>query len=203
MNDVISKEELFVRLGYGGSHDLLESALEEAGLSRANRKHVANAKAAEIAAVLEERFVIVCSRGDCRKAIDEASDGRTLVTAASQTDCVVCAGSANARAVDEMVGVMENAGFARLCVVGGSPNTRLELERLVSGRVELRLIDGAVSRSMREAKADLAWADLVILWGSTILDHKVSRLYKGPKVVQMARRGIRELAREVARAANQ
>ena len=162
MKDVIAKEELFEQLGYGGSYDLLGRALEEAGLSRANRKHVAKAKAAEIAAVLEERFVIVCSRGDCRKAIDEASDDRTLVAAASQSDCVVCGGSSNARAVDTMIDTMKAGGFSRLCVVGGSPNTRSELERLVSGRVDLRLIDGAVSRSAREAKADLAWADLVI-----------------------------------------
>jgi hypothetical protein len=32
-----------------------------------------------------------------------------------------------------------------------------------------------------------------------MLDHKVSLLYKGPKVIQFARRSIQALAREVAK----
>ncbi|MCI0433184.1 MAG: hypothetical protein L0271_05970 [Gemmatimonadetes bacterium] len=199
MTDVIAKEELFKRLGYGGSHDELDRVLQEAGLSRTTKRNVAVAKADEIAAVLAAHFIIVCSRGDCRATVAEASDVRSVLPAASQEDCVVCGGSANARAVDAMIEAMNDAGSARLCVVGGSPAAREELDRLVAKRLAVRLIDGAISRTARAAKADLRWADVVVVWGSTILGHKVSRLYKGSNVIQLARRSIQELAREVTR----
>ncbi|MFN7134692.1 MAG: hypothetical protein ACK4N5_21615, partial [Myxococcales bacterium] len=49
------------------------------------------------------------------------------------------------------------------------------------------------------ARADLEWADLVLVWGASELDHKVSRHYTDVppaakrKVVQLARRGIAAL----------
>lgn len=199
MSDVVSKAELFTRLGYGASHDLLEAALEEAGLSRPDRSNISAAKADAVREALSERFVIVCSRGDCQAEGAETADGRTLVLASSPDECAVCGGSANARAVDRMVAALTRAGSARLCVVGGSPNARTELERLVAGRLELRLVDGATSRTLQQAQGDLAWADRVAIWGGTILAHKVSILYKGENVIQLARRSIQELAREVCR----
>ncbi len=48
---------------------------------------------------------------------------------------------------------MGRARLNRLCVVG-SPNLRVELERLVAGRVELRLVDGEVLRSASQSQAD-------------------------------------------------
>lgn len=146
-----------------------------------------------------ERFVLVCSRGDCRAETADVADGRVIVAAATQDECAICGGSANARAVDEMVAVMRAVGLSRLCVVGGSPNTRNELERLVAGRADLRLVEGDGGRNGQQAQSDLAWADRVALWGGTILAHRVSKLYRGDHVIQFARRSIQELAREVAR----
>ena len=199
MTASVRKSDLFARLGYGGGHDLLELALEEVGLSRPGKDGIAAGKEDDVRRVLAERFVAVCSRGDCRADAEEVADGRIVVAASSQEECAVCGGSANRRAVDEMVAAYRAAGLGRLCVVGGSPNTRVELERLVAGRVELRLIEGTVVRTLKQAHADLAWADRVALWGGTILDHKVSSQYKGAHVIQMARRSIQELAREVTR----
>ena len=50
-----------------------------------------------------------------------------------------------------------------------------------------------------EPKGDLEWADLVLIWGSSELGHKVSLLYTaGPqalrhKVLTVARRGVAAL----------
>ena len=199
MTGAVSKAELFTRLGYGGSHDLLEEALAAVGLSRPDKQNIAPDKEGPVREALAERFVLVCSRGDCQAEVAEVADGRVTISAATQEECAVCGGSANARAVDEMVAAMQAAGLVRLCVVGGSPNTRVELERLVAGRVDLRLVDGAEYRHGQQAQSDLAWADRVALWGGTILAHRVSNLYRGDHVIQFARRSIQELAREVAR----
>ena len=199
MGDAISKADLFASLGYAGPYERMEEVLERAGLSRAERSNIAASKAQAVEDVLSTSFLIVCSRGDCRMESAELADGRTVVPATSQSECAVCGGSANARAVDRMVSAMGQAGLSRLCVVGGNPNLRVELDRLVAGRLELRLVEGAVSRTGQQAASDLAWADRVAIWGGTILNHSVSGLYKGDSVIQFARRSIQELAREVVR----
>jgi hypothetical protein len=199
MTDVVSKASLFADLGYAGSFDALDRALEDAGLSRAGKPNIAAAKAEAVRDVLAGRFVIVCTRGDCRAEAQELADERAVVAASSPVECAVCGGSANARAVDRMVDDMHAAGLARLCVVGGSPNAREELQRLVAGRIEVRTVDGSAYHSRADAQANLAWADRVALWGGTILAHRVSTLYKGAHVIQLARRSIQELARAVSR----
>lgn len=199
VGETIFKHDLFTRLGYGGAYDLLEAALREEGLSRPDKTGIAADKEEAVRAALARRFVIVCSRGDCQAEISGISDGRTAVPASSREECAVCGGSANRRAVDAMVAAFEAAGLRRLCVVGGSPNARAELERLVGGRLDLRLVDGTGSRTGRQARADVAWADRVGIWGSTQLAHRVSIPYRGPHVIQMARRSIQELAAEMAR----
>ena len=204
MTRAIPKARLFERLGYGPPYDALEAALEEAGLSRPERSAISPRKAEAVEALLAARFVAVCSRGDCRaEAASESGQGvgdaRIVAPAATQADCAICGGSANRREVDRMVDAWRRAGLARLCVVGGSPNTRKELEDLVAGRLELRLVDGTSNRAAAQVAADLAWADRVALWGGTQLDHKVSEKYRGPRVVQFAKRSIGALAREMVR----
>jgi hypothetical protein len=120
-----------------------------------------------------------------------------VVPAVDQNACGVCGGSANQRAVDELVDALRSAGLERLCVVGGSPKTRQALKDLVGGRIQLRLVPGAERQTQRDASADLAWADRVVLWGGTILDHKVSNLYRGDHVITVIHRGIQHLARDV------
>lgn len=198
MTDAISKSELFRRLGYGGSFDLLELVLEEAGLSRPSKPNISPDKVASVSALLAERFVPVCGRGDCKEEAAEPGGDRIAVPASAPAHCGICQGSSNARAVDEMVRALRGAGLGRLCVVGGSPNTRTMFQHLVGNRLELRLVDGVSMRTASQARTDLAWADVVAIWGGTELDHKVSLLYKGPNVIQLARRSIRDLASEVA-----
>lgn len=197
MADAIAKPMLFRELGYASGHDEMERVLEAAGLSRPSKSGISLAKREAVAALLAERFIAVCGRGDCKAEADDVGDGRIVVTATTPADCEVCGGSSNARAVDDLVDAMREAGMRRLCVVGGSPNTRTALAQLVGGRIELRLVDGTTTRSSEQAAADLAWADRVAIWGATPLDHRVSQLYRGEHVILLARRSIRDLAREV------
>ena len=196
MSEVVLKEDLYVDLGYGSGYDLIETRLEQAGLTRPDKSGIAREKEGAVAEVLTAHFIRVCTRGDC-KAEAKKQDSRIGLAAASHSDCEICGGSINARAVDDMVEALNRAGRSRLCIVGGSPNARDELSSLVDGRLDLRLLNGTKARNSTLAKADLAWADLVVLWGGTQLDHKVSTLYTGPTVISLARRSIRDLAAEV------
>lgn len=198
MADAIVKTDLFRELGYADGHDLMELVLEEAGLSRPAKPGISLAKREAVAELLVKRFVPVCGRGDCKAEIAEADDPRIPVTASNPAICEICHGSSNAKAVDDLVAAFESAGLERLCVVGGSPSTHTELERLIARRIELRIIDGKSVRSATQARADLAWADRVAIWGATILGHRVSQLYRGDHVVLLARRSVRDLALEVA-----
>jgi hypothetical protein len=150
---------------------------------------------------LERNFVLACARGDCLREAAEVDDGRTVVPASEPRHCEFCGGSANQRAVGEMIAACRAKGWRRVCVVGGSPNARTALTQLAGRDLDLKLVDGTISRHKGQADSDLAWADVVVVWGSTQLNHKVSILYKGPTVVQMARRSIQELARAVTRKA--
>jgi hypothetical protein len=197
-----SKAVLFRECGYGGDGDALEEALHAAGLSNPWLTIIPLSKVEAVRRFIEDRYLLVCGRGECRaEAAAAAREGRTAVPASETRFCAFCGGSANVRAVGRMIEACRARGWRRLCVVGGSPHARTELTRLVGGELELKLVDGTASRSRGQARSDLAWADVVVIWGSTQLDHRVSLLYRGPNVVQMARRSIQEVAREVERAA--
>ena len=86
-----------------------------------------------------------------------------------------------------------------MVIVGGSPSVREELRDGLGTRLDLRLIDGTERRTLTQARLDLDWADLVLLWGGSELDHRVSRLYTGApqalrrKLVHTSKRGIAAL----------
>ena len=114
--------------------------------------------------------------------------------------CTRCGGSRNSRALIELVEACSSAGIARIVVVGGSPDIRRELGT-VRGALELRLVDGTERRTRAEAQRDVAWADLVVIGGSSELGHKVSVLYtrdpSSTPVVTVARRGVEAIAAAV------
>ncbi len=197
----IAKALLLRELGYGGSLEQVEPLLEAAGLSRAGKPNIAPAKAAAVEALLAAHFVLVCGRGDCRDTAESERGTRALAPAASEDDCAVCGGSATQRAIEAMIAACSQRGWRRLCVVGGSPNARERLESGVAGRVELRLISGTERRTRSSAQADLTWADRVVVWGSTQLDHTVSNHYAGRNVSSIARRSIQAVCDEVVRCA--
>lgn len=197
----IDKSHLYATFGFGGDPSPYDAALAEAGLSNASKRRILASKSPEVERILRARFVPVCGRGDCQAAAATKRNGRVIAPASVPEACVICGGGPNVRSVERMVESCRAIGWTRLCVVGGSPNTRQELARLVDSRLELRLIDGDRSRTAAAAKADVVWADLVVIWGATQLSHKVSMSYRGPNVVGVGKRSIAEVAEAVVLAA--
>jgi hypothetical protein len=191
-------------LGYVGEHARRQAreALEEAGLTNPRKTRIASSKLDAVHEVLGRRFVLLCTRSTCRQAA--VIRGRRILDTARPTDCSVCAGSANTFDVERAITALTGQGLHRVVIVGGSPSTREELQELVAGRLELRLVSGSERRTARDARADLRWADLVAIWGGTELDHRVSMLYtQGPggRVVTCPRRGIAAMAATLITAA--
>lgn len=175
------------------------AVLENARLTNAEKQRIAHAKRPSVAALLRDAFAVVCTRTACRDAARRSQ--RELIDAARPTACEVCSGSTNQSEIDRVVEGCLIAGYSRIVVVGGSPGTRKELDTLVGRRLELRLVPGTERRTSRAARADLDWADVVVVWGSTELDHQVSKLYTDGKrahVITCPRRGIAALALTVS-----
>ncbi|HET6982751.1 MAG TPA: hypothetical protein VFI53_11465 [Myxococcaceae bacterium] len=172
-------------------------ALETAGLTRAGKARMSAAKEERARAVLDEQLFKHCATPACVAAA--ARSGRSPVRTAHRTACVSCGGSDNRRAEEALLAACERAGIRRLGIVGGSPSVREELRDALSPRLELRLVDGTERRTLNQARLDLEWADLMLLWGGSELDHRVSTLYTGAapalrrKLVHTSKRGIAAL----------
>lgn len=75
-----------------------------------------------------------------------------------------------------------------------------EIRTLAPEDIELKIIPGDGNANEKSARSHLAWADLVVVWGGSILSHQVSSLYREArsrtkgKVVTLQRRGIAALA---------
>jgi hypothetical protein len=179
------------------------AALEEARLTRPGKQRFSDEKIARFEELLRTRFFLHCEQEECRAAAK--SSGRIVVRCDPKAACERCGGSANAAAESEFIAVCASAGVRRVVIVGGSPSVRSELEHGIGQRVELRMIDGTERRTLDRAKSDLEWADLILVWGASELDHKVSTLYtQAPpphrrKVVNVARRGVAALLAEGVR----
>lgn len=176
---------------------LAREALEGAGLTRAGKSRMSAAKEDRARGVLDAQLYKHCATPACATAA--ARSGRTPVLTAQRTACASCGGSDNRRAQEALVSACRRAGIRRLAIVGGSPSVREELRDALSDRLELRLVDGTERRTLAQARLDLEWADLVLLWGGSELDHRVSTLYTGApaplrrKLVHASKRGIAAL----------
>jgi hypothetical protein len=128
----------------------------------------------------------------------EALRGRFTVAAAAPIEEDEAPTSSNAVAAASLVACFERHGLRRLLVVGGGPGTAKALRELL-GTIQLRIIDGEEHRDASQAESELAWADVVAIWGGTILPHKVSKLYTDrrvtyrDKLVTVTRRGVAAL----------
>jgi len=169
-------------------------ALESAGLTRAGKTRMSAAKEDRARGLLDAQLYRHCATPAC--VAEAGRSGRTPVLTAHRTACASCGGSDNRRAQEALVSACQRAGIRRLVIVGGSPSVREELRDGLSQRLELRLVDGTERRTLGQARLDLEWADLVLLWGGSELDHRVSTLYTGGpaplrrKLVHASKRGI-------------
>jgi hypothetical protein len=169
--------------------------LVAARLTTPTKQAISAGKQPRVEAVLREHFVVTCSSSGCRPPMD----GREHVVVHDRRLCWMCGGSDNRRTVETAAKLFEAAGIRRLVIVGGSPSVHDELRQLAPSTWEMRVIDGTDRRTSDSARSDLRWADLVLLWGSSELDHKVSELYSGRNVVHVRRRGISALLEEAIR----
>lgn len=195
-------DALLAELGFRNpdARVLARRALEAAGLTRPGKRNLAAAKRPRVEELLAARFARACPREHCRA--EAAATGRELVALdnAAAAGCEFCGGSANRSAWEQALTAMARRGWRRLVVVGGSPALHTELRALAGDRIDLRLVDGTARRTAGDAAHDLAWADRIVVWGATLLDHKVSQLYtdrRSPKVISVARRGLTALAEAI------
>ncbi|MFO0597443.1 MAG: hypothetical protein U0228_19190 [Myxococcaceae bacterium] len=174
------------------AHATARTVLIAAGLTREGKTRLSVEKEARAGAALDAALAVHCQSKDC---VDAArASQRTPIAASAKEHCFHCGGSENARAARELIAT----GLKRLVVVGGTPATREELERLLGAHLELRLVDGTLHRPPDRARADLDWCERTLLWGATELHHKVSKQYADvaatkQKVVHVPRRGIAQL----------
>jgi hypothetical protein len=100
-------------------------------------------------------------------------------------------------------------GLQRILLLGGSKAAHVELRAALAGSpVEVRIIDGLnASPSTKTALPDLEWAQLLVVWASTQLPHRVSQSYTENRPrdlpqITVARRGVEALCQEVAKFAS-
>jgi hypothetical protein len=196
---VVAIDTLLTELGYGAPEDArraARAALERAGLTNPRKHNISESKRAQVAEVLSSSLARVCDDPRCQEV---AADDPRPHARVERAGCQVCEGSPNAGAARAMARALLAAGRPRLLVVGGSPNARAELDLLLAGTgVQAQLVDGTIAIPARRADAWSAGADVIAVWGGTMLDHRVSSHFMGPeyasKRVNPASRGIAALA---------
>jgi hypothetical protein len=192
--------EVLAELGFVAP-DLAKTAreeLESSGLTRPGKRRLSIAKFPAVAELLHDRFARACSSAVCQAAMRRARPAATLVVVPSTSQCEYCAGSDNRRAILHLAELCRLRNIRRILVVGGSPSLHDELTNTKAAAWELRLVLGTERRTSDKAKADVDWAQLVLIWGGSELDHKVSTLYTSRpeargKTVVVAKRGISAL----------
>ncbi len=172
------------------------AALEAAGLTRAGKARMSDEKLPKALAALQSKLCLHCAGAEC-VAFAKAS-GREPAPCDPRPTCERCGGSSNKRAATDVLEAFERAGIKRLVVVGGSPAVREELEAALGAALQLRMVDGTERRTIDHAKADMAWGDLVLVWGASELHHKVSMQYTNltdqkHKLVRVQTRGVAAL----------
>lgn len=158
---------------------------------------------------LDRALALTCGQLAC-EAIAPRLCGGAVVHVGSHR-CCVCGGSANERARARIHAACIVSGARRILVVGGSPDARDEMagggarwERVIDGRsrIEWRFVDGTERHIASTARANIAWADVVVIWAPTRLGHAVSDQYTGqgrhPRTVVCTLRGIGALADAIA-----
>jgi len=159
------------------------------------RARTAFAKQAAPEALVERR---------CPACMDAApSPGARATPTDGTVPCDRCGDSVNKREALTLIEAFAERGLRRLLVVGGGPGTAEELRTLLGETIELRIVDGESHRNATQAAAELAWADIVVIWASTILPHKISKLFTDrradyrDKLVTVTRRGAAALCMTV------
>jgi hypothetical protein len=167
--------------------------LLNANLTNPRKAAIAVEKRPRVAAALEAALVRLCPR--CMGG--PRGDAREAVPVEDATDCESCGGSRNRLALQRAAEACRRHGVRRVAVVGGAPGIHKVLSDLWPKGMELRIVSGTARHTLPQARTNIAWADVVVVWAATELDHKVSTLYtkaRSGKVIVAPRRGIEALA---------
>lgn len=193
---IVRLDELLQRAGFtdaSGGFAHLVTALEKDGRLGELLERIRVAKADEVRRFLEDKVARVC-----RGCAPTAGPGLTIFNVESR-ECDLCGGSSLQAATKRFEKACQGAGVSRVLIVGGSPRYHDVLRAM--GRtlsVKLEIVRGDAARDRQRANADLAGADVCFIWASTVLDHKVSDQYGGPKVQVLPVRGVGRMLQAAA-----
>lgn len=183
----------------GAAADTGLDALYAAGLTRPGKQRIADAKIPEAKSAIRDLIVRTCHKQACRAEAER--DGRTVVDVRVE-HCDTCSGGDNRTAINAMLEAMRRTGRAKLLVVGGTPNSTQELRTLCSEPCSLRFLTAEQRPGRDTSDKHVRWADVVVIWASTPIPHKMTKAIKGPHVITCAQRGVAALAKSVTRHLN-
>ncbi|MCB9762034.1 MAG: hypothetical protein H6739_19585 [Alphaproteobacteria bacterium] len=159
------------------------------------------APAAPLAQLLEERVALTCGDPSC------APGGGVVHVQVEPARCEVCGGSDIARAFQGLLDACRQSPATplRLLIVGGSPSYRTQLDALARphrGALRLDFIDGKAKQRVQRVRDRVRGADLVVIWGATIMDHATSAAVEsaGGATLAVRERGITRMLAAVAAA---
>ena len=172
-------------------------ALSRAGIisSRPNRTNIASEKVDRAREALETAFLWHCGNGDCRR---QAEASRSLLV--DQAHCTICGGSKDRSSLEAMASALVASNVSKVLVVGGTEAKCREIREKSPPGIEWRFVDGTKSKDDRYFRPGRRWADIIVIWGSTVLDHRVSSHFEAKgdaRVITVTRRSIGALAEAV------
>jgi hypothetical protein len=170
---------------------LARATLEHAGLTRAGKVRMSDTKLDRSRGLLAEHFAFGCA--NCLPEL-RLRRPDAVVFAVRPERCRSCFGSSNRLAAVRFAEACREHRIRLVVVVGGSPSTRRALaSELGRFDLELELIDGTGTMTKPRAGQLIGRADLVLVWGNTQLDHRVSESFTSSavwKVVRAHKRGV-------------
>lgn len=117
--------------------------------------------------------------------------------------CAICQGSNQRRALRSLAMRLLQRGITRILILGGTSAQHRAIDNGLNDLLQVRCIDGSGrAHATTEAAPRLRWAQLLIIWSSTPLHHKVSRAYTASQSdtlcrITVTRPGPESLCREV------
>ena len=180
-----------------GAQKAAREALSRARIisSRPNRTNIASEKVDRARQALETAFLWHCSNGDCRR---QAEASRSLLV--DQAHCTICGGSKDRSSLTAMATALAASNVSKVLVVGGTEAKGREIREKSPSGIEWRFVDGTKSKDDRYFRPAHRWADIIVIWGSTVLDHRVSSHFEAKgdaRVITVTRRSIGALAEAV------
>lgn len=206
MSDAIKLDKLLVEEGFDTDEAIAAAmaVLVDARLTRPGKEGISLEKRPAVRQALDATLFPTCGHADCEALSRQAGRTDQAIVRVQLASCRVCGGSSNRRAALSTAKCLRSKGIQRVLVVGGTPTLHGELAVLFAGQgLSFTFVDGAEGTyTAKDAANHLRWAQVAVVWGSTPLPHKVSKLYTDDppasvRVIQISRRGIEAVCQEL------